>query len=283
VFPALFLSLVSDTNHHLTSCVSEGIVPEQTTEPVTWAAVETSEEAYQPPLFVASTNEGGGVGVGVGGDSLEDEEGGRGGDENLDEKIVREIHDPLGIFSQRELTAVIKVWVKTQEQLQLQKQQLQNPLNVYMPISSTSLSSSSSHQLSSSTVNSSMLYSSGAASAASLDKDVSVKFNALREGFDVALFLEVIHKKTSPSDLKTSLQKIRNLFDLQTKQLKNLVEQNFERFVSCKDTIDGISHLISSHLIFLTLLSLTCFSSLQRFTNKLGTVNLQEMTWEQLV
>ena len=59
------------------------------------------------------------------------------------------------------------------------------------------------------------------------------------EKFDPKLFLSHIHQNTSHEDLDSGEQSLK--LDLQDRkqQLKLLVKENFDCFVSCKSTVDG--------------------------------------------
>ena len=71
------------------------------------------------------------------------------------------------------------------------------------------------------------------------------------EKFDPKLFLSHIHQTTSHADLDTGQQSLK--LDLQNRklQLKLLVKENFDCFVSCKSTIDGEGLYKKSPLISL--------------------------------
>lgn len=60
------------------------------------------------------------------------------------------------------------------------------------------------------------------------------------EKFDAKLFLSRIHQDTSAADLETGALSLKTDLRGRTQQRKNLVKENFDCFVSCKTTIDGI-------------------------------------------
>lgn len=59
------------------------------------------------------------------------------------------------------------------------------------------------------------------------------------EKFDPKLFLARIHQGTSAADLESGALSLKTDFRGQTQQRKQLVKENFDCFVSCKNTIDG--------------------------------------------
>ncbi|KIZ03142.1 Exocyst complex component 2 [Monoraphidium neglectum] len=60
------------------------------------------------------------------------------------------------------------------------------------------------------------------------------------EGFDPEAYLAVFHEATSPADLAAGLTTLERELGERQGQLKTLVKQNFDRFISCKTTIDDI-------------------------------------------
>lgn len=60
------------------------------------------------------------------------------------------------------------------------------------------------------------------------------------EGFDAKLFLSRIHQDTSSADLEAGALALKTDFKGRTQQRKKLVKDNFDCFVSCKTTIDGM-------------------------------------------
>lgn len=77
------------------------------------------------------------------------------------------------------------------------------------------------------------------------------KLNYYSEKFDAKLFLSQVHLDTSAADLEAGAFSLKNDLKGRTQQKKQLVKENFDCFVSCKTTIDGLFR--SLHLI-LTLL-----------------------------
>lgn len=60
------------------------------------------------------------------------------------------------------------------------------------------------------------------------------------EKFDAKLFLSRIHQETNAADLEAGAHAIKTDLKGRTQQRKNLVKENFDCFVSCKTTIDGM-------------------------------------------
>lgn len=60
------------------------------------------------------------------------------------------------------------------------------------------------------------------------------------EKFDPKLFLSRIHRDTAAADLEAGALALKNDLQGRTLQRKQLVKENFDCFVSCKTTIDGI-------------------------------------------
>lgn len=63
------------------------------------------------------------------------------------------------------------------------------------------------------------------------------------EDFDARLFLSRVHKDTSSADLESGALTLKTDLRGRTQQRKQLVKENFDCFVSCKTTIDGMSLL----------------------------------------
>eukprot|EP00249_Psilotum_nudum_P025543 c30149_g1_i1 orf=127-1077(+) len=59
------------------------------------------------------------------------------------------------------------------------------------------------------------------------------------ESFDPVYFLRYVHQNTRASDLETGEQALKMDLQNRKQQLKHLVKENFDCFVSCKNTIDG--------------------------------------------
>lgn len=61
-----------------------------------------------------------------------------------------------------------------------------------------------------------------------------------QDSFEAAIYLAILHGDTTLSDLKTGQANLKFEVSERTGQLKDLVKDNFERFISCKSTIDDI-------------------------------------------
>lgn len=59
------------------------------------------------------------------------------------------------------------------------------------------------------------------------------------ENFEPKLFLSHIHQNTAHSELEAGEQSLKVDLQQRKQQLKLLVKDNFDCFVSCKNTIDG--------------------------------------------
>ncbi|KAK3192966.1 hypothetical protein Dsin_024276 [Dipteronia sinensis] len=68
------------------------------------------------------------------------------------------------------------------------------------------------------------------------------------ENFEAKLFLSRVHQDTSGADLKSGALGLKTDLKGRTQQRKLLVKDNFDCFVSCKTTIDGILVYIESKL-----------------------------------
>ena len=60
------------------------------------------------------------------------------------------------------------------------------------------------------------------------------------EKFDAKLFLSRIHQDTTAADLEGGALALKTDLKGRTQQRKQLVKDNFDCFVSCKTTIDGM-------------------------------------------
>lgn len=60
------------------------------------------------------------------------------------------------------------------------------------------------------------------------------------EKFDAKMFLSRIHQETSAADLEAGALALKTDLKGRTQQKKQLVKENFDCFVSCKTTIDGM-------------------------------------------
>lgn len=60
------------------------------------------------------------------------------------------------------------------------------------------------------------------------------------EKFDAKLFISRIHQDTATADLEAGALALKSDLKGRTLQRKQLVKDNFDCFVSCKTTIDGI-------------------------------------------
>lgn len=73
------------------------------------------------------------------------------------------------------------------------------------------------------------------------------------EKFDPKFFLARIHQNTSAYDLEAAGDALKRDLQNRKEQLKKLVKENFDCFISCKNTIDGehtgfiLHHLMSSY------------------------------------
>ncbi|XAR49648.1 hypothetical protein NMG60_11032913 [Bertholletia excelsa] len=77
-------------------------------------------------------------------------------------------------------------------------------------------------------------------SKADLDSNLRDKLMYFSEKFDPKLFLSRIHQGTSAADLEAGALALKTDFKSRTQQKKQLVKENFDCFVSCKNTIDDI-------------------------------------------
>ncbi len=59
------------------------------------------------------------------------------------------------------------------------------------------------------------------------------------EKFDPKVFLARIHQNTSAADLEAGEDALREDLQSRKNQLKKLVKDHFDCFISCKNTIDG--------------------------------------------
>jgi exocyst complex component 2 len=60
------------------------------------------------------------------------------------------------------------------------------------------------------------------------------------KAFNARRFLLQVHKDTSYNDLVMGEKRLREDVDMRAEALKSLVHQNFDRFVSAKNTIDHV-------------------------------------------
>lgn len=65
------------------------------------------------------------------------------------------------------------------------------------------------------------------------------------ENFDAKLFLARIHQDTSSADLEAGALALKTDFKTRNQQRKQLVKDNFDCFVSCKTTIDGMDLILA--------------------------------------
>ena len=81
------------------------------------------------------------------------------------------------------------------------------------------------------------------------------------ENFDAKLFLSRVHKDTTASDLESGAVTLKTDLRGRTQQKKQLVKENFDCFVSCKSTIDGMPYYLFTHYDHqLYYLHISCFS-----------------------
>ena len=66
------------------------------------------------------------------------------------------------------------------------------------------------------------------------------------KAFDPKLFLRKVHQNTSYNDLLVGADRLRYTLDQKSEALKNLVQNNFDRFVSAKNTIDTVYNEMKS-------------------------------------
>lgn len=65
------------------------------------------------------------------------------------------------------------------------------------------------------------------------------------EKFDPKFFLARIHQNTSAHDLEAAGDALKRDLQSRKEQLKKLVKENFDCFISCKNTIDGNNSIIT--------------------------------------
>jgi hypothetical protein len=65
------------------------------------------------------------------------------------------------------------------------------------------------------------------------------------EKFDSKFFLARIHQNTSAYDLEAAGDALKRDLQSRKEQLKKLVKENFDCFISCKNTIDGNNSIIT--------------------------------------
>lgn len=59
------------------------------------------------------------------------------------------------------------------------------------------------------------------------------------EKFDPKFFLSHVHQNTPAADLEKAETALNQDLKLRNNELKKLVKENFDCFISCKNTIDG--------------------------------------------
>jgi len=64
------------------------------------------------------------------------------------------------------------------------------------------------------------------------------------EKFEPRFFLARIHQRTSARDLDAAGDALKRDLQSRKEQLKKLVKENFDCFISCKNTIDGNGFII---------------------------------------
>lgn len=77
---------------------------------------------------------------------------------------------------------------------------------------------------------------------------IAEKLMYFSDKFDAKLFLSRIHQDTSAADLEAGALALKNDLQGRTEKRKQLVKDNFDCFVSCKTTIDGMPP--SCHMVF---------------------------------
>jgi len=73
--------------------------------------------------------------------------------------------------------------------------------------------------------------------------------------FDPKLFISRIHQETSAADLESGALALKSDLKGRNLQRKQLVKDNFDCFVSCKTTIDGMHYYTQLSILNFTLLS----------------------------
>lgn len=73
----------------------------------------------------------------------------------------------------------------------------------------------------------------------------------ISDHFDPKLFLSRIHQETSAADLESGALALKSDLKGRNLQRKQLVKDNFDCFVSCKTTIDGIYYYTQLGGLFL--------------------------------
>jgi exocyst complex component 2 len=82
-----------------------------------------------------------------------------------------------------------------------------------------------------------------------LDPNLRDKVVYSSPNFDPKVFLSWVHKDTSAADLESGALTLKTDLKGRTQQKKQLVKENFDCFVSCKTTIDGIYLAVRSATI----------------------------------
>lgn len=59
------------------------------------------------------------------------------------------------------------------------------------------------------------------------------------EKFDPKFFLSHVHQNTAAADLERAEEGLKEDLKIRNNELKKLVKENFDCFISCKNTIDG--------------------------------------------
>jgi hypothetical protein len=71
--------------------------------------------------------------------------------------------------------------------------------------------------------------------------------NVEEEGFDPAHLLSLVHGQTKYEDLVAGAKRLTRKLSSQEEDIKQLVRDNFDRFISCKDVIDNLYSLITEN------------------------------------
>lgn len=73
------------------------------------------------------------------------------------------------------------------------------------------------------------------------------------EKFDPKFFLSHVHQNTAAADFEGAEQGLKEDLKLRNNELKKLVKENFDCFISCKNTIDGKwnSTLYRAHILWI--------------------------------
>ena len=68
------------------------------------------------------------------------------------------------------------------------------------------------------------------------------KLQTSSKQFDPWIYLSTAHADTPGEQLQQGLRKLESSMSARKDQMRQLVKENFQRFIGCKGTIDDISH-----------------------------------------